>query len=110
MTNNNNMILYNITINIDSNVANVWLDYMKTKHISDVLKTGLFIECKLCRIHAEEDGGHSYSIQYFLKSLEDYNLYQKNFAEKLQIEHAEKFKGKFAAFRTLLEVIYEEEA
>ena len=70
MTNNNNMILYNITINIDSNVANVWLDYMKTKHISDVLKTGLFIKCKLCRIHAEEDGGHSYSIQYFLKSLE----------------------------------------
>ena len=30
------MILYNITINIDSNVANLWLDYMKTKHISDV--------------------------------------------------------------------------
>ena len=104
------MILYNVTINIDESVVNLWLDYMKSKHISDVLKTGLFIKCKLCRIHAQEEGGHSYSVQYFLNSLDDYKLYQENFAEKLQTEHAEKFKGKFAAFRTMLEVVYEQEA
>ena len=62
------MILYNVTINIDYDVHDEWLDWMKNKHIPDVLKTGLFIENKICRILAEEDGGKSYSIQYFLKN------------------------------------------
>ena len=31
--------------------------------------------------------------------------YQKEFAPKLQKEHSEKFKDKFAAFRTILEII-----
>ena len=64
------MILYNVTINIDYDVHDEWLDWMKNKHIPDVLKTGLFIENKICRILAEEDGGKSYSIQYFLKNMD----------------------------------------
>ena len=71
------MILYNVTINIDYDVHDEWLDWMKNKHIPDVLKTGLFIENKICRILAEEDGGKSYSIQYFLKNMDDYYTYQK---------------------------------
>ena len=99
------MVLYNVTINIDYAVHDEWLDWMKNVHIPDVMNTGLFIDSKLCKIHAEEDGGKSYSIQYLSNNWEDYNLYVKEYAEELQKEHAEKYANKFVAFRTILEVV-----
>lgn len=101
------MILYNVTINIDHDVHDEWLKWMKEVHIPDVMNTGLFVENKICRIYAEEDGGKSYSIQYFAKNWDDYNRYQNEFAPQLQEEHITKYQGKFAAFRTILKVIHE---
>ncbi len=101
------MILYNVTINIDHDVHDEWLQWMKSKHIPDVLNTGLFIENRICRILAEEEGGKSYSIQYLLKNMADYNTYQDEYAANLQLEHTQKFEGKFVAFRTILEVVHE---
>ncbi len=102
------MILYNVTINIDDDEHDSWLDWMKHVHIPDVLNTGLFIESKICRIHAEEEGGKAYSVQYLLNSWEDYEIYKSKYALKLQNDHARNFKGKFVAFRTILEVIHED--
>ena len=100
------MILYNVTISIDTNVEEQWLQWMKEVHIPDVMNTGLFIDNKICRIHAEEEGGKSYSIQYLAKSWNEYNQYKDTFSQKLQQEHTLKFSGKFAAFRTILEVVH----
>ena len=102
------MILYNVTVNIDEAVHDEWLTWMKEVHIPDVLNTGMFFDNKICRIHAEEQGGKSYSIQYLARSWEDYNRYQDEFAPKLQQEHTAKYQGKFAAFRTILEVLHHE--
>ena len=60
------MILYNVTVSINYDVNESWLKWMKETHIPNVLSTGLFIENKIAKIHAEEDGGISYSIQYLL--------------------------------------------
>lgn len=98
------MILYNVTINIDDDVHNEWLQWMKHKHIPDVLSTGLFIESKLFKI-VSVDEENTYSVQYFLKSMEDYKKYQKDFATKLRSEHSIKYKDKFTAFRTIMEEI-----
>jgi len=97
-------IIYNVTVSIDYIVADDWLQWMKTKHIPDVLNTGLFIEAKLSRILAEESGGASFSIQYLCENMDDYDTYQKEHAIALQQEHTAKYQGKFAAFRTLLKV------
>ncbi len=102
------MIIYNVTVNIDHNVHDEWLKWMKEVHIPDVMNTGLFIENKVCRILAEEEGGKSYSIQYLCKDMETLEKYQQEFAPKLQQEHTKKYKGKFAAFRTLLEVVHKQ--
>ena len=100
------MILYNVTVNIDDSVHDEWLEWMRSKHIPDVLSTGLFTESKLYRIRTEnEEEGNTYSIQYFLRSMDDYKIYQKEYAEKLQFEHTEKFKDKFVAFRTIMELV-----
>tara|TARA_B110000196_G_C20917083_1_gene553417 strand:+ start:125 stop:442 length:318 start_codon:yes stop_codon:yes gene_type:complete len=102
------MILYNVTINIDYDVHDHWLKWMKEVHVPDVIDTGLFLNAKICRIHAEEEGGKSYSIQYLLKNMTDYETYQKEFSSKLQQQHSLKYKGKFVAFRTILEVVHDQ--
>jgi hypothetical protein len=100
------MILYNVTVNIDNSVHDEWLEWMKTVHIPDVLSTGLFLENKIFRIKSsQEDEGHTYSIQYYLNSMNEYEKYQKVFAPKLQAEHSAKFADKFVAFRTLMESV-----
>ena len=41
------MILYNVTISIDTSVEEDWLQWMKEIHIPDVMNTGLFIDNKI---------------------------------------------------------------
>ena len=101
------MILYNITVSIDYDVHQEWLVWMKEVHIPDVLSTGLFIKSKIAKIHAEQEGGISYSIQYYLNSWGNYQDYQSSFAEELQKKYQKKYGNKSVAFRTVLEIIYE---
>ncbi|MEE2700241.1 MAG: DUF4286 family protein [Bacteroidota bacterium] len=103
------MIIYNVTVSIDKAVEVEWLDWMKSTHIPDVINTGLFSQCKVSRVLAEEMGGLTYTIAYSCKNMEEYNLYKEKHAAKLQEEHSKKFAGKFAAFRTLLEIVHTHE-
>lgn len=100
------MIIYNITINIDNDVAVEWLDWMTHTHIPDVMKTGSFLENHILRVMADEDsGGKTYSIQYYCNSMDEFDVYEKNFAPALRADFNERYKNKFVAFRTFLEVI-----
>lgn len=99
------MIIYNVTVNIDEDVAVEWLHWMKEVHIPDVMKTGMFLDHRFCRVLAEEAGGFTYAIQYSCKDMETYEKYRDEFAPALQQETAKKYGGKFVAFRTLLEVV-----
>lgn len=101
------MILYNVTVNIDETVHDDWLKWMKEVHIPDVMATGLFLESRIARIHAEEEGGLSYAISYLCESKAVLEQYNTLFAPKLQREHALRYNGRFAAFRTILEVVGE---
>ncbi|UKN03434.1 DUF4286 family protein [Paracrocinitomix mangrovi] len=98
------MIIYNVTVNIDSDVHQDWFDWMSDVHIKDVMDTGLFLEARFSRILAEEEGGMSYSIQYLCKDMETLEKYQQEHAPKLQLDHHKRYEGKFVAFRTLLRV------
>ena len=98
------MIIYNVTVNIDNDVHDDWLDWMKSVHIPDVMNTGHFTESKISRILAEEEGGLSYAIQYLCESMEVFEKYQEIHAEGLQNKHTLKYQGKFVAFRTMLRV------
>ena len=100
------MIIYNVTVNIDNDVADEWLKWMVDVHIPDVLNTGLFLENHIFRLIADENsGGTSYAVQYHCDSMIDYEKYKQNFAADLQAAHSSRYKNKFVAFRTLLEVV-----
>lgn len=101
------MIIYNVTINVDADIHDHWLAWIK-EHIPQVLATGKFIEAKLTRVLVEEEmGGVTYSVQYKAHSREALNNYYKEDAERLRNQGLKLFADKMVAFRTELEVIDE---
>ena len=47
------MLIYNVTINIDESVHDQWLDWMKDKHLPDMLATGKFSHAKMVKVLVE---------------------------------------------------------
>ena len=102
-----NRVLYNVTVSVDESVHLEWLQWMKEVHIPEVMKTGFFLENRSCRIHAFEEGGITYAVQYIAPSMADLEEYQEHFSPALQADHNAKYGSKVAAFRTVLEIIHE---
>jgi len=100
------MIVYNVTIKVVNEVADAWVKWMKTEHIAEVIGTGLFVECRLCRLlEQDEADGVTYSAQYLCNSIDDYNAYINEHAEKMRDKGFKLFGGKFIAFRSVMEII-----
>lgn len=100
------MIIYNVTISIEENVEEEWINWMKKVHIPEVMNTGKFISCRLSKLVShKEKGSTNYSAQYTCHSRKDLEDYHQNFAPELQQKSLEKFADKMLAFRTELEVI-----
>lgn len=100
------MILYNVTVGIDLDVEEEWLQYMKEVHIPKVLATGLFESYKMFKVlNHEDDSSSSYSIQYFSEDLSDVVKYLNDFAPTLAEEHRNRYLNKHVAFRTMLQQI-----
>ncbi|MBK0404256.1 DUF4286 family protein [Adhaeribacter sp. BT258] len=100
------MIIYNVTVSIENSVAEEWLKWMKEVHIPEVMATTYFIKSQIARVMEDEDhGGTSYAIQYTARNLEDLMEYQRDHAPALQAKHSERYKDRYVAFRTVLEII-----
>jgi hypothetical protein len=100
------MLLYNVTVGIDKDSETEWLQYIREKHIPDVLNTGMFVNAKMYKVlHDQDDGTISYSIQYFAETIDQFQQYLEVFAPVLIEEHRKKFNNKHVAFMTLLEEV-----
>ena len=100
------MILYNETVSIDNSVAGEWLQWMKEVHIPAVMGTGFFLSNQIARLLNELDnGGTTYAVQYYCRSMVDLEEYQRDHAPELQREHQQRFEGKFVVFSSMLEVV-----
>jgi hypothetical protein len=100
------MIIYNVTIKIEKDMADAWVHWMKTEHMADLMSTGLFVDCRLCRLlEQDETDGVTYSAQYFCSGIEEYNDYIANYAQQMREKGSHLFGGKFVAFRTIMEII-----
>lgn len=100
------MILYSVTVNIDAEKQEEYIDWMKKIHIPEIMATGLFVENKFYRLHQEEeDGGVNFSSQYFAQNMEKIYMYQELYAEELQNKLKTRFGEHYMAFRTILESV-----
>ena len=99
------MILYNVTSALDATIADEWVAFMRDVHMPEVVATGCFIKSQFLRLLDEEEGGITYAAQYYAISLEQLEAYQEHFAPALRADMDQRFGGRFAAFRTVLEVV-----
>lgn len=101
------MLIYNVTINLEDDIHQDWLNWMKNKHIPDVMATGLFEDHRILKLLTPlpETKGPTYAVQYFCKDQATLNRYQTVHAPRLQEEHIARYQNKFVAFRTILEEV-----
>ncbi len=99
------MILYNVTVKVETGIAEEWLKWMRETHIPDVLKTRLFVDHRICRLLVDESDGITYSIQYSCPDMATFERYQKEHALALQADHKERYQNRYVAFRSLMEVL-----
>jgi hypothetical protein len=98
-------VVYNVTVNVSEEIHDDWMLWLRQEHIPEVLKTGLFRRAMLMRVHAFEQGGLTYAVQYVADSMENYERYLKEFAPSLRAKTESLFGDQVHAFRTMLEVL-----
>jgi hypothetical protein len=102
------MYIYNVTINVQEDVHNEWVEWMKTTHIPEMLATGKFSNALMTRVMVKEEmGGITYSVQFRTESKEKLQRYYEENAQEMRGK-SKAFEGKFVAFRTELEVVSEQ--
>lgn len=98
-------IIYNVTVSLDPSIEQDWIAWMQAVHIPDVMATNCFLECRISKMNDEENGACTYAMTYVAYSEDLLEEYQQHHAARLQIDHKLRYDGKFAAFRTTLNVI-----
>ena len=102
------MLLYNVTITIDQDVQQDWLHWMRHTHIPDVMATGMFLSCRICRLLSHEHAGSEiYTVQYLVQDMDHLQRYMDEHAPGLQRQHQQRYDGRYAAFRTVMELVDE---
>lgn len=100
------MIIYNVTVKVEIEIADNWLQWLLNEHIQDVMQTKCFVDYKLLRLLEVDDiEGPTYAIQYFAESKSDYNRYIEFHASKMRQISFEKWGDHFIAFRSVMEVV-----
>jgi hypothetical protein len=100
------MIVYNVTVKINNEVHDEWLQWMKEIHIPNVMDTGLFESYQMARVLLQDESdGITYATQYHCPDMKTLQLYTAKHAPRLQKEVVDKYADKFVAFRTLLEIV-----
>lgn len=99
------MLIYNVTVKLEHEIHEDWVNWMMKKHISDVLTTGCFISARVSLVQVDDTDGPTYSIQYSCESQEKLDQYFDNYASALREEHNARYGTKALPFRTILEVV-----
>jgi hypothetical protein len=100
------MLIYNVTIQIEKEIAAQWLHWLMHEHIPDVMNTGCFVDHQIVKLlDADESETLTYAIQYRAANREILDKYLNEHAPALRKEGTKKWGERFVAFRTIMEVI-----
>ena len=100
------MIIYNVTVKVDQQIANSWLRWLLNEHIPGIMQTNCFVDYKVVRLLEVDDSeGPTYAIQYYALSKSDYSRYLELYASNMQKLSFEKWGEKVMAFRSVMEIV-----
>lgn len=100
------MIIYNVTIKLETSIADEWLQWLLNEHIPSVMDTNCFAGYKVLRLLEVDDSeGPTFAIQYYAQSKADYNRYIELHSSKMRKLSFEKWGDRFIAFRSVMEIV-----
>ena len=100
------MIIYNVTIKVNSSIQEEWLLWLKEEHIPDITGTGCFTHAVILQLLEMEDReGPTYAVQYHAQNKALYNTYINNFAIVMRQKAIDKWGDNFIAFRTVMHIV-----
>lgn len=100
------MVLYNTTFVMDANIGEDFLGFVEKQWLPIAQKSGLMKEVKILKMVEElEQGNATFSVQVFLKTMDDVLTFQKTHEVEMTLGLNIRFKGQYASFSTKLWVI-----
>ena len=87
---------YEVTMEVDSSIAEEWVEYMRSEHIPEVMNTRVFSACQFLRIiEPRKDGIECFRITYEAVNLSVIQNYRIESSPDLQRKHNERY-GEYA--------------
>jgi len=99
------MHVYNISFQIDPNLQEQWLVWMKSKFIPMVVETGCFQNHPLYELDIAEDQAPTYTLQLFAQSRENLAKFTESFAEPLLDEMHKTWGDQCFHFVTTMRIV-----
>ncbi|MEY3689537.1 MAG: hypothetical protein RIT37_1099 [Bacteroidota bacterium] len=83
---------YEVTMEVDSSIAEEWVEYMRSEHIPEVMTTGVFTSCQFLRIiEPAKEGFDSFRITYEAENLSAIQAYRADLSPELRRKHDERY-------------------
>jgi hypothetical protein len=99
-------IIYNVTVKVESQIADEWLQWLLNEHIPVLMQTKCFTDYKVVRLLEVDDSeGPTYAVQYYAQSKADYDRYIEIYSSAMRRNSVEKWGERFVAFRSVMEVV-----
>lgn len=101
------MLILNITTKVMHEIEKDWLQWMKDVWMKEMMATGLFSECRFCKLMDNDDEeGLMYVTQFYCDTMENYNTFVDEQDERLRQLGHQQFGNSFISFRTIMEIIH----
>ena len=100
-----NMLIYNTTFQVDDEIHDNFLIWIKECYIPEIKKHGALKSPRICRVLSHREDGTSYSLQWEVESSGVLHRWHLEQGAKLNGELSKIFKDKVVGFPTLMEVM-----
>jgi hypothetical protein len=98
------MIIYNVTINVEDEIASAWVQWMKETHLPDVMNTGMFEYYKFMTKYIpvrRNELVRPFAVQYYASHMDKYEKYVNEFAPALKADSSNKWGDNVYCFSHL---------
>ncbi len=100
------MIIYNVTTHLTHDIHDAWMQWMKHKHIPEIMSKECFVRFQFVRIlDTDETEGITYAVQFYAEETELYDRYVELHAVALREDTMKSWGTKTIVFRSLMEVV-----
>ena len=105
-TGNSPAIIYNVTSTMGAAIAENWLQWIRNKHIPEMIATGCFQQALILQLtDVDESDGPTFAVQYQADSRAHFNRYLELHADDLRKRAVDRWGDRVLSFRTVLRVV-----